>query len=689
MTTKNGNGSQPPQEPAQELKSFKATSGSPLTSQSWNAVLWEIEQRTRRDGDETFGNVTASQGLSVTGVFSVDPGENSAALGVSQTGEVTAASLAVTGSASAQSLTVGDLSITSTGLQTSNLSIADAGKPTTVSIGDSATDSSLTVHGALTVKSIGFDAGPGKISVDGGSPKLRITGTELKVQTSPNAEAAIIAEFYDGNGERGIGLGSVKRAAAGKSAAQITALSKDTIQNIEILPRGTASTQGQVIVGQNTSGEKADLTVHGTVTADDIDINGKGIGDMGKWQTGAGNQDIYFSGGNVGIGVDDPKKTLEVNGDLQATGTIIPSAGSGSDKGIAFPNNIGGGSGDSGWIRYYARAGEHCTLAIGTSNDAEDHIALMPSGNVGIGVNDPSEKLEVSGNLRTTGTIIPSVGNSSTKGIVFPSNIGGGTGDSAWLRYYARSGQHCTLELGTSDNADDHIAFMPSGNVGIGIINPSAKLHVSAGDLKITKSNSNHSWGLSLEAGSQGRARIKASTSSTSHDIELLPQGIGSGNSYQAGKILVGSPSNNQGADLAVNGKVSAKDMNITSANPVIKLDGDSGQKSTVQLREVDDYGVDLVYDGSNGADGNCFYIEGFEDGQSKGKHLQLDRDTGKLILKGDIEIHGKLRFFDENNQATIYLKENRLMFYLKKSRYGDDRKVRWDGDNNLDLGDE
>jgi hypothetical protein len=55
------------------------------------------------------------------------------------------------------------------------------------------------------------------------------------------------------------------------------------------------------------------------------------------------------------------------------------------------------------WWGCYARTGESCTLEIGISNDANDHIALMPGGNVGIGINDPSAKLHVSGNAKVTG----------------------------------------------------------------------------------------------------------------------------------------------------------------------------------------------------------------------------------------------------------------------------------------------
>ncbi|MDB9327699.1 tail fiber domain-containing protein, partial [Nodularia spumigena CS-590/02] len=96
------------------------------------------------------------------------------------------------------------------------------------------------------------------------------------------------------------------------------------------------------------------------------------------------------------------------------------------------------------------------------------------TGNVGIGTSTPQAKLQVA-----NGAIMPSAGNSENAGIMFPKDPGGGSGDAAWIRYYARTGEATTFEIGTSNDADDHIALMPSlGNVGIRTINPQANLHV-------------------------------------------------------------------------------------------------------------------------------------------------------------------------------------------------------------------
>jgi hypothetical protein len=87
-------------------------------------------------------------------------------------------------------------------------------------------------------------------------------------------------------------------------------------------------------------------------------------------------------------------------GGLTSNGLITPTAGSGSNNGIRWPSDPGGGGGDSAWIRYYPRGGESTTFEIGTSNDADDIIKLVAPNKVLVDTN-----LEVTGNIVATGDI--------------------------------------------------------------------------------------------------------------------------------------------------------------------------------------------------------------------------------------------------------------------------------------------
>lgn len=142
--------------------------------------------------------------------------------------------------------------------------------------------------------------------------------------------------------------------------------------------------------------------------------------DWGIWSTdwnplfgvegGTGNVSIkgglHIREGGLSIGDSSqlPKGELKVTGVIGASSSSTPpTKGTGGvpvmTSGIRFQDNPGGGGFDAAWIQYYARSGENCTLEIGVSNDADDHIALMPSGNVGVGTNNPSSKLTVVGSI--------------------------------------------------------------------------------------------------------------------------------------------------------------------------------------------------------------------------------------------------------------------------------------------------
>jgi hypothetical protein len=128
-------------------------------------------------------------------------------------------------------------------------------------------------------------------------------------------------------------------------------------------------------------------------------------------------------------------------------------------------------------------------------NDANDHIALMGTGNVGIGTTNPSEKLEVAGNVKITGSRIK---NSAGYGIVQ-------TDATDWLRInpdsqYPAIALYNPVAIGTGGLAIGEWSQQPSGvlkvtqsaylataggNVGIGTTNPVKKLDV-VGDVNAT-----------------------------------------------------------------------------------------------------------------------------------------------------------------------------------------------------------
>ncbi|MGZ4955066.1 MAG: tail fiber domain-containing protein [Methylobacter sp.] len=178
--------------------------------------------------------------------------------------------------------------------------------------------------------------------------------------------------------------------------------------------------------------------------------------------SGAARLFIDQNTGNIGVGVVNPNGKLDVAGQVRIG---LVEGGSGV-RSISFARDAGD-EGNAGKIAYRGGFGQDAL-----------HI-------IGAGVANNARKIKLWDNTEVTdltalGVITPSAGNSVSNGIMFKNNIGGDTTDSAWIRYYVRSAEQMTLEIGTANDDTDHIALMPSGNVGIGLNSPLYSLDVKA-----------------------------------------------------------------------------------------------------------------------------------------------------------------------------------------------------------------
>ena len=124
-------------------------------------------------------------------------------------------------------------------------------------------------------------------------------------------------------------------------------------------------------------------------------------------------KDIYAT--NINISTKLTAVDLEIVEDLFVSGKIVPSVGNSSDKGIFWPQDPGGGSGDQAFIRYYVETGENTRLHIGIKNDADDDIYLESSQVI------TSGGLAVSGTATLNGDV--DLGNASTDTVTFTGRV--------------------------------------------------------------------------------------------------------------------------------------------------------------------------------------------------------------------------------------------------------------------------
>jgi len=161
---------------------------------------------------------------------------------------------------------------------------------------------------------------------------------------------------------------------------------------------------------------------------------------------------VVTSGGNVGIGTNNPGTSLEVNGGIRARGGP-PGAFGFSNNGYAF-NGIGDTdsgmfSSDNGQIEFY--------------NNSVEAMRIM-NGNVGIGATNPAAKLDVRGGSILTDSVL---GFGNVQQAPSPSST------------YLASPATNTLALYTASLEQLRVAS--NGNVGIGTVNPGTKLDVRGG----------------------------------------------------------------------------------------------------------------------------------------------------------------------------------------------------------------
>jgi len=296
-------------------------------------------------------------------------------------------------------------------------------------------------------------------------------------------------------------------------------------------------------------------------------------------EVGTANLFVDTTTSNVGIGTTTPGYDLDVNGDINFTGTFYQG-------GSPFVSSLWTAGSDSLYYR--------SNVEVGTANLFVD----TTMGNVGVGTTNPGFSLDVHGTANVGALTTTSVsGSGSGLTALNADNISSGTltrpvnTTTVTIDDYLIHDGDADTKIGfpatdtftvTTANSE-RMRVDSSGNVGIGVATPSYKLAIQDGnndgaDVTLTRlySQANasgvSSTGLRLEKGVGYGGVVKG----------YISQGVGSGLSLHT---LSGGGTELQVMTLRNNGNVG-----IGTDNPGQKLDVRSGN---IRLHEGNSYGVD------------------------------------------------------------------------------------------------
>jgi hypothetical protein len=407
-----------------------------------------------------------------------------------------------------------------------------------------------------------------------GNVGIGLTNPTYKLDVTGNLRTTLDANI------NGITVGKGTNNIATNTALGFNALLYSTAtQNTAV---GYNSGSNYTTGNQNTSVGYASMTAG-------AGSGGVGIGSFAMQTWVSGNY-------NIGIGYDALHGAGTGAGNIGIGRNVLGSTLSGSyNVGLGYLslNTVTSGASNIG-IGYFAGN----TLTTGTNNifigtsvtpssatvSNELNIGNWiygASGNIGIATATPSEKLDVNGNVRFSGALMPN-NAAGTAGQVLTSAGAGAVptwstpavGSSDWALTGNASTNPATHFIGTTDaqrlviktNNTEQLTVLTNGNVGIGITTPTEKLHV-AGNAIVSGTISSPGTGSGSEKFGLGASVAAtdysfasgylASTTgnesvaigSNSH-AAYISTAIGSGaNATGAGSTIIGRSGNDNGTD--------------------------------------------------------------------------------------------------------------------------------------------
>ena len=204
--------------------------------------------------------------------------------------------------------------------------------------------------------------------------------------------------------------------------------------------------------------------------------------------------------GNVGIGTTSPASILNTAGAGQGITHDDSTAGKGyirfrnGGTQLAFFGIAGSWEGSSLQDAMIA-AETGLNIRFYTNGSATTKMFISGSGDVGIGTTNPGFKTTISADITKDGDLTNGTAQLSLQGSTASTK-------KMLLGYDTNSNGFGFIKAGNYGVTWTSLSLQPDGgNVGIGITNPGAKLHVSNGDSSLALFGPNTTWGAYLYVG--------------------------------------------------------------------------------------------------------------------------------------------------------------------------------------------
>jgi hypothetical protein len=408
----------------------------------------------------------------------------------------------------------------------------------------SSTDGSLNLGGTVTVQVTGDATGltgtpnitvgvvtassaviSGDLTVNGTTTTLDTTLTEVdKLEVGANNTTVGVAITQSGSGD-------ILRLY--DSSTQVV-----TVEDGGSVGIGTDNPNNTSKLHIYDGSAGCDLTItSGNVNAVDINLGDIDDHDIGRIRYNNSNDSMTFntngderlridSTGNVGIDQSSPRSKLDVFETVTGNQTAIRIGNtntptSANDKRLEFVDGTGTSEGTNkytyGYVQGYREGGSNSgALIFGTKPDnasaPSERLRITSSGNVGIGLTNPSAKLDINGSDNT----FIRLHNTSTgrQGIQWWNTYGGVTrkrcditwneGNANWEFRHYRSDNQSTRPYANIDfyggvvsptSATEFTGNLlmrihQDGNIGIGTNNPEQKLDITDGGMCLKNQSS-------------------------------------------------------------------------------------------------------------------------------------------------------------------------------------------------------